>query len=822
MDDDRRPRLRARCDRTAAAALATILVLGASVAHAGPTLTAQDYDRASRFLPDNIPSLVLNARFTPHWRDGTPERFTYRRELGEGRVEFVSVEAATGRRKAAFPHAIVAEGLRAASGKDVDATRLPFQDFEEGTHRAISFNAFGSQWTCGTVEARCRKLESPPASDPLAVPSPDGRWLAYLEGGNLWVRSRDGQERFALTTDAAPGYGYASHVQSTLGVILTGARARALAVKDGQPIPGPPGPPAAPVVLWSPDSSHLLTHRIDEREVHDITLVQSTPLDGSVRPTASSWRYAVPNDAAIARVEPWIFDVARRSGRRVDIDPLPGLFFTPIESRDTWWSNDGHSIYLIARSRYFKSMTLGIIDADSGHVRPLISETGRTFVESASLGERPMVYLLANRELVWFSERGGHGHLYVYDAETGALKRALTSGDWTVRNVLRLDEAAGYIYVSGNEREPGADPYYRFVYRIRLRDGDVTRLTPEDADHDVPATQLNAMVEIPAANLGFSPSGRYFLETHSRADLAPSTVLRGADGKLIAAVESADISRLLASGLTMPERFHTLAADGKTMLYGVVLRPSNFDPSRRYPVIDSPYPGPQAHRVDPRFLSLVFDDLGAQGYAELGAIVVMLDGRGTHGRSKAFHDESYGGLAQAGHLDDHVAAIRDLARRYDYMDLDRVGIFGSSGGGYATAHALATFPDFFKVGVADAGNHDQRGYIAIWGETYNGPEQGDNYREASNVELAKNIRGKLFLLHGDMDSNVLPSQTLQLAAALIGANRDFDLLIVPNAGHVTARGRTYALRRAWDFMVRHLMGAEPPPQYQFPPAPGSP
>lgn len=822
MEDDRRPQLRTRCDRTSAAALAAALLLTSSVAVAGSALTAQDYDRASRFLPDNIPALVLNARFEPHWRSGTPERFTYRRELGKGRLEFVSVEAATGRRTPAFPHEIIAQGLRTASGKDVDATRLPLADFEEGTNRTIRFSAFGSQWSCGTLRAGCRKLEAPAAFDPLAVPSPDGRWLAYFEGGNLWVRSRDGQERFALTTDAAPHLSYASHVQSTLGVILTGARARALAVKDGMPIPGPPGPPAAPVVLWSPDSTHLLTHRIDERAVRDITVVQSTPLDGSVRPLTNSWRYAMPNDAAVAHVEPWIFDVSRHSGRPVDIEPLPGVFFTPIESRDTWWSKDSRSVYLIARSRYAKSMTLERIDAEDGHVQALISESGKTFVESASLGERPMVYLLGNGEILWFSERDGHGHLYVYDAETGALKRALTSGDWTVRNVLRIDERSGYIYVSGNEREPGADPYFRFVYRIRLRDGEVTRLTPEDADHDVPAAQLNAMVDLPVSALGFSPSGQYFLETHSRPDLPPTTVLRGADGRYIAQVEAADISRLMASGLTMPERFQTLAQDGKTKLYGVVLRPSNFDPSRSYPVIDSPYPGPQAHRVDPRFMSLVFDELGAQAYAELGAIVVMVDGRGTHGRSKSFHDESYGGLAQAGHLDDHVAAIRDLAHRYPYIDLDRVGIFGSSGGGYATVHALATFPDFFKVGVADAGNHDQRGYIAVWGETYNGPEQGDNYRDASNAELAKNIRGKLFLLHGDMDSNVLPSQTLQLAAALIAANRDFDLLMVPNAGHVTARGRTYALRRAWDFMVRHLLGAEPPPQYQFPPAPGSP
>ena len=272
----------------------------------------------------------------------------------------------------------------------------------------------------------------------------------------------------------------------------------------------------------------------------------------------------------------------------------------------------------------------------------------------------------------------------------------------------------------------------------------------------------------------------------------------------------------------MPERFSALAADGKTPLYGVLFRPSDFDPAKRYPVIDNPYPGPQSRRTSPDLLQEVFSYNTAQAAAELGFIVIAMDGRGSQGRTKAFRDESYGGLGQAGHLDDHVAVIRELGRRYPYMDLDHVGIYGTSGGGYATVKALATFPDFFKVGVADAGNHDQRGYLAVWGETYNGPEDGTNYTAAANRLFAANITGKLFLLHGDMDSNVLPSHTLQVADALIKANRDFDLLIVPNAGHGTLEPRSYALRRAWDFLVRHLMGVEPPTGYAFPPAPAKP
>ena len=802
-------------------ALAGLLLVHPASVRAEPAVTAATYDRAARFFPDNMGNLVLNATFKPHGRSGAPERFTYRRELGGGRSEFVSIDASSGRRSTAFRHSVVAEGLAVASGKPVDPARLPFADYEDGPKFTIQFVAFGRNWACGTAKPRCVGSEAP-ASDPTAVPSPDGRWLAYLDNGNLWIRSSDGRERFALTQDAETHYGYAARVESTPGVIMTGAQARALAVRDGHPIPGPPGPPAAPIVLWSPDSTQLLTHRIDERAVREITLVQSTPIDGSTRPIANSWRYAMPNDPAVAMVEPWIFDVRHRAGHPVDITPIPTVFTTPVEAKDAWWSEDGGSVYLIARSRYYKSMTLHRIDPTTGHARELISETGKTFVESASLGERPMVYVLRSGDILWFSERDGYGHLYLYDGASGQLKRRLTSGEWTVRNIFRIDEQAGAVYVAGNEREPGTDPYYRFVYRIRLADGDVTRLTPENADHNVAAAQQAAFVDLPASELGFSPSGRYFLDTYSRTDLPPTTTLRRADGALVSTVETADISRLLATGVTMPERFHALAADGRTVLYGVVLRPSNFDPARRYPIIDSPYPGPQSHRVSPRLLDNLFDPMSSQAYAELGSIVVLVDGRGTHGRSKSFHDESYGGLAQSGHLDDHVAVIRELASRYPYMDLERVGIYGTSGGAYATVHALATFPGFFKVGIADAGNHEQRAYLAVWGETYNGLEQGDNYTSASNPVLAKNITGKLFLLHGDMDSNVFPSHTMQVVDGLIKANRDFDLLIVPNAGHGTAWPRSYPLRRAWDFMVRNLLNAEPPAHYDFPPAPGSP
>jgi dipeptidyl-peptidase-4 len=784
------------------------------------TVDAKVYDRAALFQANNQDNLVLNAHFAAHWRAGPRERFTYLKELGEGRAAFVEVIAATGKRAPAFDQAIVAAGLQKALNRNVEAERLPFKDYEEIGADRISFPADGKTWNCSTRQAACTDATTA-ATDPEAVPSPDGRWLAFIDKGNLWIRSADGQTRFPLTNDAQPHYAYGAPVESTAGVNMTGAAARALAVRDGHPLPGPPGPPPRAIVLWSPDSKYLFTHRLDERGVKEIGLTQSTPTDGTLRPISNQWRYAIPNDA-VAQCEPWIFDLASRSGRAV-ADAMPAVFLTPIEAGDAWWSPDSSRAYWIARSRYAKTMSLNVIAASSGRAHQLFSETGNTYVESASLGEVPMVYVLANRDVLWFSERDGFGHLYVFDGANGNLKRRISSGSWTVRNVLRLDEARGFVYVAGNEREPKDDPYYRRVYRIGLNDGKVRLLTPEVADHAVRSEQeagvfANKAVG-PAGNpkdsYGFSPSGGFFLDTFTRTDLPAVTVLRRADGSLVAEIERADISKLTAVGFTPPERFSALAADGKTMLYGNVLRPSNFDASKHYPVLDSPYPGPQSHRAQPNFIAAVFDRSEAQTYAELGFIVVVVDGRGSHGRSKRFHDESYGGLAQAGHLDDHVAAIKELARRYPYMDLDRVGIFGTSGGGYATVHAMETFPDFFKVGVSDAGNHDQRGYIAVWGETYNGPESGSNYTDAANPLLVNSIKGKLFLMHGDMDSNVLPSQTFQLVDALIKANKDFELLIVPNAGHGLLMLDPYPLRRSWDFMVRNLLHAEPPAGYDL-------
>ena len=784
------------------AALASTLASGSS---AQTVIDARVYDSAARFKPLNRANLVLNETITPHWRVDGRERFTYRRDLGDGRGVFFAIDAATGARRPAFDQGTVARGLSVATGAPVDADRLPFKDYDEVGSRAIRFSTAGKTWTCSVSKPGCDGHQDAPI-DPMTIPSPDGKWLAFVKDYNLWIRSADGGESFALTTDGQAHYAYGATPECnpliTPKVLYGGA--------------------IAPVVLWSPDSRRLFTQKIDERNVRVMTLVQSTPTDGGIVPVARSWRAPFSTDPALPMEEPWVFDVASRTGHRVEMEPTPRTVITSIEGRDAWWSSDSRQVYLFARTRYYKAMSLRTIDPATGKARTIVSESARTFVESGTNGQRPIAYPLANGEVIWFSERDGRGHLYIYDAATGVQKRQLTKGDWAVRSVVGLDETAGFIFVTGTEREANADPYLHKIYRIRIRDGAITLLTPEEADHEVATGLVWAYLEPPPeiarspdASRGISPSGRYFLDNSTRTDLANLTVLRRTDGKFIAEVEQADMSRLTRGGLTLPERFSAVAADGKTPLYGIILRPSTYDPKKSYPIIDALYPGPQWGGAHPRLFDTLFNY--AQTYAELGFIVIQMDGRGTPGRSKAFLDETYGKLGLAGHLDDHVAVLRQLAKRDPSIDLARAGVVGGSAGGYATLRAMFTYPDVFKAGMAAAPYNNPKVLMPDFTEKFMGPESGSNYADVAVAPLAGGLKGKLLLTAGEMDWTVTPWPTLQIVDSLVKAHKDFEFVLAPNVDHspLTLYGDPMLLR-GWNFFVANLMGARPPASYAFP------
>jgi dipeptidyl-peptidase 4 len=763
--------------------------------------TSEDYARAERFLSWNKDRYVINADIQHSWVGGE-DRFWYLRTGPSGEKQFVLVDAAGGTKAPAFDHRKIADALSRATGDRVEAARLPFSSFRyERNQGAIQFYLAGSLWTCRMVEWKCTESSLREAGEAI---SPNGQWATFLRNHNLWVRRISSGAEFPLTTDGTKDYGYADSPGYSGHAVSDIRHSRA----------------TKPQVVWSPDSRFLITHRLDERQVGVSYLVQSVPEDGSVRPKLHAYRYALPGDEHLPLIEPVVIDVLSR--RRIELATAPLICspLTLIERRDTWWSADSKTVYYLDRDRFSKSVALVRAGITTGVLTTVLREASHVAVRTNAdnLLDPPLVRTLTNGDVIWYSERDGWGgHLYYYDS-AGALRNRVTQGSWVVRSIVRIDESKGRIYFMASGHEDQHDPYEQRLYSVQFDGSEIRLLTPEMGEHEWP---YRAFKQSPETSLStdeehgrFSMSGRYFLDTYSRPDSPPVLVLRDSEGRLIMRLEQADISRLLQGGYTPIEPFQVKAADGKTWIYGNLFRPSAFDPGRKYPVIDSVYPGPNSRRTRKRFTAATFDEFEAQSLAELGFIVVTIDGRGTPNRSRAFMDHSAERLDRASDLQDHIAAIRQLARRYPYLDLERVGVDGASAGGYAAAHAVLRYPEFFRVAVAAEGNHDQRGYLASWGEAYGGMVNENSYEAASNLPLAGNLKGKLLLMHGELDDNVSPSLTIKLVDALIKANKDFDLLILPNGNHLAWKS-PYFIRRKWDYFVRNLLGAEVPDTFSI-------
>jgi dipeptidyl aminopeptidase/acylaminoacyl peptidase len=548
------------------------------------------------------------------------------------------------------------------------------------------------------------------------------------------------------------------------------------------------------MVLWSPDSKKLATQQQDEREVGEMYLV--TTAVG--HPTLRVSKFPLPGDKVMAMLHRVVIDVDSGKVTRLQMDPdfHRATLGDDISMNDYNWSPDGTKLALASVSREHKQVWLRVADTTTGAVRTVFDEKVATQFESRT-GWR---VLWATNEVIWHSERDNWGHLYLYDLETGKLKNRITSGDGPVMQISRIDEKARTLWFGANGREKGQDPYFRHFYRIDLDGKNYASLTPDDGDHQI---QL-------------SPSGRYVVDTWSKPDVPPSVALRDRDGHLVIPLEKADISKLLARGWKPPIPIRMTAADGKTDIYGLLFRPTNFDPAKKYPVVNNVYPGPQTGSTGSRSFTAARGD--RQALAELGFVVVTIDGRGTPGRSKAFQDAYYGAMGRDNTIPDQIAGMKELAQKYPWFDISRAGIWGHSGGGFATTTAMFRFPDFFKAGIAESGNHDQRTNEDDWGERYQGlvvknADGIDSYEVEANQNFAKNLKGKLLLAHGTMDTNVPPYQTMLVADALIKANKDFDLLMLPNANHGYGAQSAYMMRRRWDYFVKWLMGVEPPKEH---------
>jgi len=745
----------------------------AALTQAPRALTADDYARAERALGPATGRLVSGIPGRPIWLpDG---RAWYRVSTATG-WQFVMVDPRRRTRAAAFDQARLAQAVSAATGRQVTGDSLPFSSFDLSPSGQLSFES-GKRWRCDLTAYRCTAAENARrAPPPNSILSPDSTRAAFIRNNNLLMMDLTSGAETALTTDGVEDFGYATN--------------NAGWVKSDDP-----------VVTWSPDSRKIATFQHDGRGVSHMYLVRTQV--GA--PELEAWRYPLPGDSVIFRIQRVVIDVSGPTLVRLQMPPDAHRSMVSDHVAcggticDLLWYPDASAIAFVSSSRDHKHAWVRVADARTGAVRTLFEEQAQTQVGEVGIAQNWRVLPRSN-ELIWWSERDGWIHLYLYDLATGRLKNRVTSGDGNVESIVYVDERARAIYFSGQGIEKGRDPYYRFLYRIGFDGRRQTLLTPEDADHQVT----------------MAPDGTSFIDSYSTPVTPPVTVLRDRNGRVVVPLERGDISRLVAAGWHPPTQITLKARDGTTDIYGLMFTPSRLDSTAKYPLVDYIYPMPSGS-VGPRSFVPARGD--HQAVAELGFVVVAIDGMGTRGgRSKTFRDAAYGKMEE-NTIPDQVAAIKQLAARYPWIDGERVGIWGHSGGGFATAAAMFNYPDVFKVGISESGNHDNRNYEDDWGERYqgllvkNGPS--DNYAADANQLHAANLRGKLLLAHGGMDDNVPPYNTYLVVDALIKANKDFDLLILPNARHGYGRDGLYMMRRRWDYFVRNLLGAEPPREYEI-------
>lgn len=756
------------------------LALAATVnAQQGPQLTVKDYEHAEKFLSYNTAALIDHENVNAVWFDG--DKFWYRVLTAKG-SEFIMVDPAKKTRSTAFDQQKLAASLSKATGKQYEADMLPFNAISfSADGKSVIFEADGKQWSCNLQTYDCQPDNSHIAAGKergrgrrrpgMEVTSPDGKKMAFIKDYNLWMRDVESHKETQLTTDGVKDFGYATDNAGW---------------KHSD----------AAILRWSPDSKKIATFKQDQRNASDMYLV-STNVG---KPTLKEWKYPLPGDKEIAMIHRVVINVDEPKVINLQVSPDPhrATLSDDISSSGTFddvdWSPDASQLAFVSTSRDHKVEKMRMADAITGKVREVFEESVPTQYESG-WGTINWRYLSKTKEIIWFSERDNWGHLYLYDATSGKLKNQITKGDWVVKQLLKVDEKNRVLYFIADGRE-AENPYFSQLCKIGFDGKHFAVLTPETGNHQIT----------------FSPSENYFIDSYSQPNIPPVTVLRDLNGKLITNLEKTNISRLEDAGWHAPTPVKLIAHDGKTNIYGLMFTPTKVDPNKKYPVVDYIYPGPQGGSVGNWSFSASRGD--NQALAELGFVVVAIEGTSNPLRSKSFHDMSYGDMAQ-NTLPDQITGIKQLAEKYGYLDTTRVGIWGHSGGGFATATAMFRYPDFFKVGISESGNHDNRNYEDDWGERYDGLVANSNYEAQANENYAKNLKGKLMLAHGLMDDNVPPQNTLLVVEALEKANKDYDLVIFPNAAHGYGGFSPYMMRRRWDYFVKNLLGGTPPQEYQL-------
>ncbi|MDE6096682.1 MAG: S9 family peptidase [Muribaculaceae bacterium] len=720
--------------------------------------TLEDYNRAYGLAKKYNYGQVPNARINPQWIKGT-DSFWYVADKEDGSKEYTVVDAGKRKPHSLFDRKALADALSAQGVADVKPEDLRLERLQVSPGLdTLWFNRDGKMWTY--VNKKKGRLENrgavpPPPEyphwmvvdeekDAEPMVSPDGKYTAFVRDNNLWIKDNSSRKERQMTKDGTLANYYSSYI------------------------------------YWSPDSKKVALNKIRPVEKRYVYYVESSPARGS-QPILHKQEYAKPGDELRSKL-PVIIDV--ESGEK--LVPDTRLFDRQYDLYGPEWNADSKGVTFEYNERGHKNYRILEMSAEDASVRPLVEESHDKYVNYSRIFRHK---LGDGKRIIWSSERDNYNHLYMYDRASGKPTHQITKGDWYVRRILKVDEDNGKIYFTANGVSKDEDPYFIRYYVINFDGSGMTDLTPAPGTH----------------NAVFSPDFKYLVDTYSTVNDAPVTVLRDAsDGKELMKVAQADISSLLAAGWKAPEVFVAPGRDGKTPMWGVIYRPSNFDESKKYPVVEYIYQGPGDQYVPKSFISF---NRNMSALAELGFVVVMVDGMGTSFRTREFENVCYKNLVDAG-LPDHIAWIKAAAEKYPYLDIDRVGIYGASAGGQESTTAVLRHPEFYKAAYSACGCQDNRMDKIWWNEQWLGYPIDESYIEASNVENAHLLTRPLMLVVGELDDNVDPASTMQVADALIKANKDFELVVLPGVAHTL--GESFGEHKRYDFFVRHLLGVNPP------------
>jgi len=744
--------------------------------------TIAEYEDAAKHMDSSLYGLVYNQVSGSAFVNNNNLLYTTKTKVGK---KFILVNTKTQEKKTAFNHEKLAKTLSKKLNKEIDANALPISNVSFSKNlNTLQFIAFNQKYEYKikehTLVQHASKRNSAESNEHV---SPNGKLAAYIAHYNLWIRDLDTNKSMQLTFDGKQDYGYATN---NAGWIKS----------DGA------------VLKWSPNSDKIATFQQDARGVGMMYLTSSN----IGHPRLEAWKHPLPGDAEIFTIERVIFHLGNQPKTvrlKMEKDFQRGTTTDHIAGRnnellDAQWNKKGTKFAFVSGSRDHKVAHLQIADAQTGAVTSVHKEEVTTYYESGVNAENWRV-LFDSNEFIWYSEKTDWGHLYLYDLKTKTLKNEITSGNFIVKQIKSIDEKNRQIYFSAGGKEAG-NPYHNYYYKINFDSTNFTNLTPSKGTHSVTISDDYSLL----------------IDTYSTTTEPPITVLRNGFGEKIMDLEIADISELKEKNWQAPVEFSLKARDGKTDLYGIMCLPSHYNANKKYPVLNYIYPGPQSGSIGNYGFRPVWRDF--QAVAELGFVVVAVDAMGTPMRSKSFHDAYYGNMGDNG-LPDNITAIKQLAQKYKGMDLEKIGIWGHSGGGFASTRAVFTYPEFYDVAVSGAGNHDNRNYEADWGEKWQGlliegniegkTDGTTNYDNQANQLIAKDLKGKLLITHGSMDNNVPPSNTMLVVEALIKANKDFDMILYPNKRHGYGDMTNYMTRKRWDYFVTHLLNAKPAKGFQL-------